>query len=304
MAIVLAFSTVVLVWATTPLAMSWSLEGFPLTFTTMVRLVGGALSFWTVLLVCRHRFANHKKAWRFYLIGGTSMCLALTCSYIGAGYVSSGMLAVLFGLSPIGTCLLARWILPGESISRLKAAAMVLGCLGLAYVFESSLALSADAWIGVLYILAAVTFFCLGSVLGKKLGEGIDSLSAGTGVVSVAAVGFVCIWLVNGADIPTQLVLKPALTTGYLAVFGSCLAMWGYFHVLQQLPTSRVALMKLISPIFAVWLGVQLNGEQINASMLIGTALVITALLVFEWGDILVSRVGRVLKPLEQAEQT
>jgi drug/metabolite transporter (DMT)-like permease len=69
-----------------------------------------------------------------------------------------------------------------------------------------------------------------------------------------------------------------------LAVFGSLIGFVSYFHVLRHLPPSTVALVTLITPVFALLLGHLLNDEPLTAGLWQGCLLVVSGLALFFWG--------------------
>jgi len=63
-----------------------------------------------------------------------------------------------------------------------------------------------------------------------------------------------------------------------LGIFGSVLGFILYFYILKRIEPIRVALITLITPITALFLGQNLNGEVIHASVWIGTGVVLGGL--------------------------
>jgi len=55
-----------------------------------------------------------------------------------------------------------------------------------------------------------------------------------------------------------------------------------YFLLIQRLPTAHVALITLITPVTALWLGHVANDEAVSAGLLTGTALIVVGLLVHQ----------------------
>jgi drug/metabolite transporter (DMT)-like permease len=70
----------------------------------------------------------------------------------------------------------------------------------------------------------------------------------------------------------------------YLSLFGSVFGFSLYFHVLKHVEATRVALIALITPITSLALGHFLNQEPITFNILLGAALIVSGLAVFELG--------------------
>ncbi len=68
-------------------------------------------------------------------------------------------------------------------------------------------------------------------------------------------------------------------------VFGSALGFILYFYVLRRVEASRVALITLVTPVLALFLGQEVNGETIGTRELTGTAVILTGLAFYQWGD-------------------
>lgn len=86
---------------------------------------------------------------------------------------------------------------------------------------------------------------------------------------------------------------RAAWSIVYLAVFGSALGFVLYFHLLQRMQASRLALVAFISPVLALVLGQVLNGELISRDATLGAGIILLGLALFHWGDGLLRRRGR-----------
>ena len=70
----------------------------------------------------------------------------------------------------------------------------------------------------------------------------------------------------------------------FTGVFGSLLGFLAYFHVLQKLEASTVALITLMTPGFAIALGTFLNNEPLSFDLVVGASILIS-LSLFQFGD-------------------
>src|SRR3569623_1598767 len=106
-----AYVGVILIWSPTPLAINWRSQGAGGLFAVTGRILFGAA-------VCRARIAArrvampwHRDAGRTYLAAGSGIYGAMICAYWGAQYIPSGLISVLFGLTPLATGVLAAaWL--------------------------------------------------------------------------------------------------------------------------------------------------------------------------------------------------
>ena len=58
-----------------------------------------------------------------------------------------------------------------------------------------------------------------------------------------------------------------------------------YYYVLRHVKATRVALITLITPVAALMLGHYLNGEALQTEAIIGSATILSGLLLFEYGQ-------------------
>ena len=69
-----------------------------------------------------------------------------------------------------------------------------------------------------------------------------------------------------------------------MAVFAGVLALLGQTWAQAHLPAIRCAIIMSMEPVFAAFFAVLLGGESMTSRMLVGGALVLTAMLVVEIG--------------------
>lgn len=106
-----------------------------------------------------------------------------------------------------------------------------------------------------------------------------------TGALLIAVPLFVLNWAVLDGHLPSELAPRTAWSIVYLAVFGSALGFILYFHVLRHVEASRVALITLVTPVIALFLGHEVNGETIGPRELVGTVVILAGLACYQWGD-------------------
>ena len=279
-----AFVSVVLIWSTTPLAIKWSSLGIGFSFAVFSRMAIGVLLCIALLAMFRIRFPMHRKARQAYLAGGVSIFAAMGFTYWSAQYVSSGMIAVIFGLSPLITSLGAMLWLEEEALTRYKVAGMLLGLLGLMMVFRGGLDLGSNAGIGIIALLCAVTAQSMGMVRIKHIGDDSPPLAMTCGSLAVSLPLFMLAWFVMDGHVPSSAPQQAVAATVYLGVFGSVLGFALYYYLIKHLETGRVALITLITPVMALLLGHALNNETILPQVWIGTASIVLGLGLHQFG--------------------
>ncbi len=291
MKIPVAYLAVLLIWSTTPLGIVWSSETINPTMAVLLRMVIAVILGSLIIFISKIDLPWHKEAIRLYSFSALGIFGGMSFSYLAAGYLSSGILSLAFGLAPAFSAILARRILAEPKISMVRKLSMLLSFIGLALVCADNFSLKGDRIYGLIFILIAVFLFSLSGVLVKSISLAIHPLSTTVGALIVSLPLFIVNWLlIDGSLDFSNWQLKSIWATIYLGVFGSLIGFFAYFFVLQKLTASTVALITLMTPVIALSLGVVFNGEVITDKILLGAFLVIFGLAIYHWGELLVNK--------------
>ena len=278
-----AFVTVILIWSTTPLAIKWSALGVGFSFAVFTRMAIGMLLCAILLAAFRVRVPLHRKALLAYLAGGLSMFGAMTLTYWSSQFVSSGMIAVLYGLSPLITSLGAMLWLKEEALTSSKLAGIVMGVLGLFLVFRGGL--DAGSATGLLALFLAVVSQSFGLVWLKRIGDDSPPLAMTLGILVVALPLFFAAWWFIDGHLPAAIPERAVAATVYLGTFGSVLGFALYYYLIKHMEAGRIALITLITPVIALLLGHGLNNEAVLPQVWMGTASIVSGLCLHRWGE-------------------
>lgn len=279
-----AYAGVVLIWATTPLAIKWSSSGVGFLFAVFGRMAIGLVL--CLLLLRWHRIVLDwgRVALRTYSAAAVGMYGAMLCVYWGAQFVPSGLIAVLFGLVPLMTGLMAARQLGESSLTRSKVSAMLLGLLGLVLIFWSDLTVEMNAVQGIAAVLFAVFLHSLSLVLVKQGGANLPALMVTSGSLALVTPLYFFTWAVFDGQLPQEMPIRAGWSIIYLGVFGSVLGFVLFFYLINRLDTGRTALITLITPVLALFLGQWLNNEHIPQGVWWGTLAIVVALMIYQWG--------------------
>ncbi len=288
-----AFVTVILIWSTTPLAIKWSALGIGFSFAVFSRMTIGVLLCAVLLAAFRVRVPLHRKAVLAYMAGGLSMFCAMALTYWSSQFVSSGMIAVLFGLSPLITSLGAALWLEEEALTSSKLAGMVMGLIGLFLVFRGGLGVGVGAAAGLLALFLAVVSQSLGLVWLKRIDDDSPPLAMTLGILVVALPLFFAAWWFIDGHVPEEVPERAAAATLYLGTFGSVLGFALYYYLIKHMEAGRIALITLITPVMALLLGHGLNNEAVLPQVWLGTVSIVLGLCLHRWGELWVRRVAK-----------
>lgn len=274
-----AYLGLVVIWSTTPLAMVVSLRDFDAVWALALRMLIGAVLAHGVLRLAGLRLALGVDALRRYAIGALSMYGAMLFTYLGARHLPSGMIAIIFGLSPLLVGLLSWVAFRRVRFSVLQWLGLGLGVLGLAMIFLQGEKLSAIHTPSVLLLLAGVFCYAVSALWLKQLPRALPPLVQTTGALWLSALAALLTVPLLAGPAPSQWPgLAGALALVYSASIGSVVAMLCYFYLLQRLEVGTMALSTLITPVFALLLGVVFNHERFRPEILWGMGMILLGL--------------------------
>ncbi len=310
MSVSAAFAVVVAIWSTTPMAIKWSSDGAGPFGGLFFRMAVASLVGWLIVKLTRRQFAWHSAAWRYYMIANVGFVGGIISVYFASGFVATGVMSLVFGLSPVVSSFVARIVLREAPLTGWQWGGFAMAFIGLTFVFYQQLEIRPHAWIGLILLIISVNCFSVSSVYLKRYPLEADLLSKTVACAICALPIIALIWLIAsllsmvgwhessgiepiGADphIALPLALFDYKTMGaiaYLGIFGSLLGFACYFYVLQHMSATRVALATLLAPVFALGLGAWLENESLTIQSMIGAVLVLGGLASFHMATVAV----------------
>lgn len=284
MPISLAYFSVIAIWSTTPLAIRISALETGFAFALMARMVIGLVLAVALLKLWKIEFPTHAQARRSYLIGGLGMFGGMLCTYWGARYIHSGLISVLFGLSPLVTGTLAvRW-LNEPALTPRKLVGILVALGGLSIIFLTGEEMHGqESLLGIGVLLLGMVIYSTTLVALKKIGDQSPPMATTAGTLLVGTPLFILAWWGFEGHFPAQLSLTGGLAILYLGVFGSVIGFALYYFVIKHLEAGKVALITLVTPVLALLLGDWLNGETVSLQVWLGAGLISVGLLIHQF---------------------
>jgi drug/metabolite transporter (DMT)-like permease len=284
MSVPAAYMGIILIWATTPLAIKWSNDGSDFLLAISSRMAIGFAFCVLLLLLLRVPMRWDHKALKSYAVAGLGMFGAMTSVYWGAQYIPSGLISVLYGLTPMVIGLFAALWLGEPFATPSRIIGLLLAVGGLAEIFLPEGTGAPISAYGVIGVLLSVIFHSGSSVWIKRIGTQMHPLALNNGALAIAVPLYIVCWLLFGEAAPESV---PQHTLGailYLAIIGTALGFNLYFYVLKRVPAMMVGLITLITPVLALLLGQVLNGEQPGINVWLGTLTILAGLGLYLWG--------------------
>jgi len=179
--ILLAYLAIIIIWSTTPLAIKWSSEGVGFLAGIFMRMFIGTSLAAVLTLLWYKKIPLNKQSLHVYIASSLGIYGAMMAVYWGAQYISSGLISVIYGLTPLFTSLLASYILLSEKLSWEKLLGILLGFCGLIIIFIDQIIIQSFAILGVLSVLASVILHSISAIWIKKLNTDLPALIITTG---------------------------------------------------------------------------------------------------------------------------
>jgi drug/metabolite transporter (DMT)-like permease len=282
MSVPVAYATIIIVWSTTPLGITWSNETLSPAAAVTTRMGIAAIIGFALLKVFRIPMSWSTKALRTYAYSLMGIFGAMLCTYNAAQFIPSGLISVLYAFAPVLSNLFAYLLLGKGDFSATRWVSFIISFFGLAVICLDDWVLHQDGWIGVVLLLVAVSLHSLSGVLVQREAYHAHPLSLTVGTLILSVPLFVTSWWFMDGELPVlDWSSESPWAVLYLAVFGSLLGFASYFYIVRQLGATAVAMVTLVTPVIALVLGSILNDEAITLQIMTGTACVLFGLVLY-----------------------
>lgn len=282
MKVIAAYSSVVMIWATTPLAIKWSnstlsfIEG--VTARMSFAMVGALL----IAALLDKRIFQSKKDWKPMLVGAFKMYPVMLLVYWSAQYIPSGLISVVFGATPFFVGVFSIFVLGENHFNSSRLIALVIALIGLSIIHIDQLSMGPTAAWGVAAALFSTMLFALSTVGLKKVGGSVEPVRQLAGSLVFAAPCFLVTWLLVDGDLPAYVDMRSISGVVYLVIAGSIVGGLAFYYVLRQCSVSTVSLIPLITPVAALIVGYIVEGETVATTTLIGAICVLFSLAIYQ----------------------
>ncbi|MEQ1309974.1 EamA family transporter [Acinetobacter sp. XH1639] len=282
--LVLTYGLLVFIWATTPLAIVWSVTDLHPMWALVLRFFIALPLALSVLLLLKVKFPIHKIALSSYVAGSLSLIGSQIFTYAATPYLSSGLIALMFGLAPIMAGLIGRFGFQ-QKLASLQWLGMGTSIIGLAMICLNGSQKHVQP-IGIVLMLMSVFAYSLSIFLVKKINADVQPMAQATGSILVSTILAILllpwIWQHAPTHIPST---KSLLALTYTVVMASLIAMFCYFKLVQNLKATTLSLTTVMTPMLAILIGAYLNHEQLSAQVFVGASIILLGLCLYFYKD-------------------
>ena len=281
MSIPAAYLGVIIIWSTTPLTVKWSGEDVGFLFGVTGRMVLGTILSLIVLKAIRIPLPMNRQAHATYSASAIGIFGAMLCVYWSAQFIPSGFISVIFAIAPITTGILASVILRERDFNFLKILGFLFGFTGMALIFHDGMTIGENALQGIAGTFAAVLMFSISGVLVKKYGQDMHALAANSGGLIYGTTLFLLTWVLVDGSLPETVPTRAMGSILYLGIVGTAVGFTLYMYLLGKQSPSTLAMITLVTPVTALYLGSWLNGEMIGKMIWAGTGMILVGLMLY-----------------------
>ena len=286
--IALTSALLVFIWATTPLAIVWSATDLHPLWALALRFFLAFPIAILLLLILRGRLPLDQRSIQSYIAGACSFIGSQIFTYLAVDYLSSGLIALMFGLAPLITGILGVFIFKIR-LYWSQWLGMVIALIGLAII-----SLGGDQQVvhptGIVLMLMSVLIYCASIFWIKKINAPLQPLSQATGSITISTLIALCllpfIWQYAPIQIPE---MKSLLGLFYAVVMSSLLAMFCYFKLVKNIKATTLSLTTVLTPIIALGVGAYFNNEALTTMIFVGAFVLLTGLFVYFYKDLMLA---------------
>ena len=268
-------TTLALIWASAFFNIKIATYSYGPITIAFLRILFGAIPVIILCLVKNIKIEAFSNDWMWYAsIGIINLVIPFFLIAYGVQKVQSNLAAILMSSTPISATILAHFFVDKEKINFFKIIGIILGFLGILYLFSDNLLITNSNFFSALMILLGSTFYVIGGILTLKIShkknENVTAsiLIWGTIIICPISLFFEQPWTLSPR-------LDSTLSLIYLGVFPTGIAWLLRFVILKKNGLVFQSQVAYLIPIFGVILGFLFLDELITSKVLIALVAVI-----------------------------
>jgi drug/metabolite transporter (DMT)-like permease len=274
-------------WGTSFLLIKLSAGGLDAVSFAFGRLAIGAAALVVASRLLGWRWPRERRVWgALGLLAVIGQAVPIFLLGNAAKLTTSADLALMMGVAPIATMLIARLMGMGEVWNWSAAFGLGLGLLGVAIAVGAPVnpALYPHAGWGRALGLSAAVLYATGALISRFASRNIGPAMSATASMALSASSMGVVWLsVDGAGAPKVFLDAPASVLIALLALGcvnTALAYLVYFRLVETAGATFAGLNNYIVPFIGLALGTGLLGESAPLASWLGLSLVIVGVII------------------------
>lgn len=272
-----------IIWGSTYFIIRVGVESWPPFMMAGIRFLSAGIVLITILLLSGHKLPPLRPMLNAALIG--VLLLAVGNGFVTVAEhqnVPSGIAAVVVATVPLFTLCFSHFF--GIATRKLEWAGIAIGLAGI-ILLNSGGNLSGNPW-GAVMILIGSLSWAFGSVYGSRI-ELPGGMMAGAIEMLAAGIVLLAASALSGEHLSAIPPLSGFFAVGYLALFGSIIAISAYMYLIRNVSPALATSYAYVNPVVAVLLGTGFGGEHLSSVEWLALGIIILAVVLVTLGKYL-----------------
>jgi drug/metabolite transporter (DMT)-like permease len=276
---ILLWIALALIWSSSYLAIKIGVESIsPLSLVTMRMIIGTSVML-CILRLWSLTLPREIRSWIILLVVGlTGNIIPFSLISYGEVHIDSGLAALLMGIAPVVTVLLAPMVHPDEILSPKIIMGITLGFFGLIVLIgPEALQGFGDHVKGQLAVFGAALCYAFTTLFTRKYANQ-PALVMATGSMLIGTIIIVCVTaLLEPVGQITLAMNRSLFAAIYLGLFPTALATLIYFQLVPKLGAARMSQVNFVVPVAGTLLGVLFLREPLAPQTITALLLILSA---------------------------
>ncbi len=251
-------------------------------WSVAIRMLVSAAVLAPFMVINREPIPKTRKMWGW--LTALALCGDLIPFFLlswGITLIASGLSAILIGVMPLITLVLARIFVPGETLTATRIAGFITGLIGLVIVVGpdalGNASMDGAPLLGEMLVLGAAFFFAMNAIIARRAPPAplYSKACLTTGLAGVIMTPIAWAEAPLALDVITleswiAVIVLGALPVGYATVV--------YFRVIESAGPSFMAMTNYLVPVLALAIGALFLGETVTLHAVIGLIVILSGI--------------------------
>jgi len=268
-----------LIWSTSFLLIKVALEELAPFTLTAGRLIIAALILVGYQIICKESIPVDRNALLIYFVVGiVGNTLPFCLISLGEVYIDSSLAAILMGIMPISTFVLAHFLIPAEPMTPRKLVGVSCGFFGLiALIGLTALGQIGNQIFGQLAVLTGALCYTVSAIFVRRRPP-FKGLHMATGAAIVAAITCLPLAIILESPLHLNVSTIPMVAMVSLGIFHTAITALIYFRVIRNLGAVTFAHINYLIPVLGSIWGVIILGEAPGWRIIVALGLVLAGI--------------------------
>jgi drug/metabolite transporter (DMT)-like permease len=275
----LVFFALGFMWGSSYLFIKLAVDDFG-TFTLVaLRLIVGALLLWAVVRIAKQPVPRERRIYGHLLVMAV---INITIPFLLITWaeqsVESSLAAILTSPVPLFAIVLSSIFLHDEPMRVNGVVGLVVGFIGVVIITSRGLTGEGSSVVGELALLGAAFSYACGAVYSRRNVRGLAPMIPAVFQVTFAAIitGVIALLIEEPWTVTPD--AEAVFSILWLGILGSGLAYLFVFRLFAAWGATRTTLVAYLIPVVGIVLGYLVLQEPVDATIIVGTALVIAGI--------------------------